>query len=139
MVKNKTIKWVSKVAPALVQKKLDSIYGPIQWRPRMVALDELIFTVLTQHTSDLNAERAYDSLRKQFPTWGEVAEADPVNVEKSIHRGLIAYQKSVRIQSILAEIVKRIGRFELEFLSDLPIEETREWLTTLPGLSLIHI
>ena len=55
---------------ALVQERLNSIYGPIEWRPRMVALDELIFTVLTQHTSDLNAERAYDTLRKLLPTWG---------------------------------------------------------------------
>ncbi|MCZ6539930.1 MAG: endonuclease III [Chloroflexi bacterium] len=119
---------------ALVQERLNRIYGPIEWRPRMVALEELIFTVLTQHTSDLNAERAYQSLRKRLPTWGEVIEADTVTVASAIRHGGLANQKSVRIQNILVEILKRLGRFELEFLADLPLEETRTWLTSLPGV-----
>ena len=122
------------VAIALVHERLNSIYGPIEWRPRMVALDELIFTVLTQHTSDLNAERAYDSLRKKLPTWGEVIEADTEAVASAIRQGGLANQKSVRIQKILAEILKRLGNFELEFLAILPLEEARSWFTTLPGV-----
>ena len=36
--------------------------------PRAVdPLDELILTVLSQHTSDLNAERAFADLRAAFP------------------------------------------------------------------------
>ena len=119
---------------ALVQERLNSIYGPIVWRPRMVALDELIFTVLTQHTSDLNAGRAYDSLRKKLPTWGEVIEADTVMVANAIRSGGLANQKSVRIQKILVEILKRLGHFELEFLAGLPLEQTRTWFTSLPGV-----
>ncbi len=122
------------VAITLVLERLNDIYGPIVWRPRMVALDELIFTVLTQHTSDLNAERAYDSLRKLLPTWGEVIEADTITVADAIRRGGLANQKSVRIQKILVEILKRLGHFELEFLANLPLEETRSWFTSLPGV-----
>ena len=44
--------------------------------PRHVdPLDELVLTVLSQHTSDLNAERAFASLREAFPTWDDVAAA----------------------------------------------------------------
>ena len=100
----------------------------------MSALNELIFTVLTQHTSDINAERAYDSLRKTLPTWGEVVEADPAVVGEAIHHGGLANQKSVRIQKILTEILKRCGHFELEFLAELPLEQARKWLTSLPGV-----
>ena len=100
----------------------------------MVALDELIFTVLTQHTSDLNAERAYDALRKRFPTWGEVIEADATAVADAIRHGGLANQKSVRIQKILVEVLKRLGHFELEFLANLPLEEVRTWFTSLPGI-----
>ena len=100
----------------------------------MSALNELIFTVLTQHTSDINAERAYDSLRKTLPTWGEVVEADPAIVGKAIHHGGLANQKSVRIQNILNEILKRRGRFDLEFLAELPLEQARKWLMSLPGV-----
>jgi endonuclease III len=36
--------------------------------PRSVdPLDELILTVLSQHTSDLNADRAFADLRRPFP------------------------------------------------------------------------
>ena len=122
------------IAPELVQKRLDAIYGPTHWRPRMIALDELIFTVLTQHTSDLNAERSYDALRKVMPTWASVIEAETQKIADAIHHGGLANQKSVRIQKILIEILHRLGHFELEFLSDLPLEEARSWLTSLPGV-----
>ena len=122
------------IAPELIQKRLDAIYGPIHWRPRMIALDELIFTVLTQHTSDLNAERSYDALRKAMPTWASVIEAETQKIADAIHHGGLANQKSVRIQQILIKILHRLGHFELEFLSDLPLEEARSWLTSLPGV-----
>ena len=122
------------VPVALVKERLNSIYGPIEWRPRMIAIDELIFTVLTQNTSDLNAERAYDSLRKVLPTWGQVIEAETQQVADAIKHGGLSNQKSVRIQKILVEILKRIGHFDLEFLAARPLEETREWFTSLPGV-----
>lgn len=119
---------------SLIFEKLLPLYGPIEWRPRYNALDELIFTVLTQHTSDLNAERAFDELRRRIPTWGEVIEADVIAVADAIKRGGLATQKSVRIQSILREIVDRHGALELEFLKAFSVEEAREWLTALSGV-----
>ena len=115
-------------------EKLEPLYGPIEWKPRYNALDELIFTVLTQHTSDLNAERAFDELRRRMPGWGEVIEADAKEVAAAIQSGGLANQKSVRIQAILREIVERHGALELEFLKDLSVEEARTWLTDLPGV-----
>ncbi len=100
----------------------------------MVAIDELIFTVLTQNTSDLNAERAYDSLRKGLPTWGQVIEAETDKVAELIKHGGLSNQKSIRIQKILVEILKRLGHFDLEFLAAKPLEETREWFISLPGV-----
>tara|TARA_Y100001936_G_scaffold188229_1_gene186393 strand:- start:1784 stop:2365 length:582 start_codon:yes stop_codon:yes gene_type:complete len=100
----------------------------------MVAIDELIFTVLTQNTSDLNAERAYDSLRKGLPTWGQVIEAETDKVAELIKHGGLSNQKSIRIQKILVEILKRLGHFDLEFLAVKPLEETREWFISLPGV-----
>lgn len=122
------------LASDLVKEQLESVYGPIEWRPRMIAIDELIFTVLTQNTSDLNAERAYDTLRKSLPTWGQVIEAETEKVAELIKHGGLSNQKSVRIQKILVEILKRIGHFDLEFLAAKPLEETREWFTSLPGV-----
>ena len=131
---NKPRKRKPSIPVALVQERLDTIYGPIEWRPRMIAIDELIFTVLTQNTSDLNAERAYDSLRKVLPTWGQVIEAETAKVAAAIKHGGLSNQKAPRIQQILVEILKRLGHFDLEFLSSRPLEEAREWFTSLPGV-----
>lgn len=118
----------------LIFEKLDPLYGPVEWKPRYNALDELIFTVLTQHTSDLNAERAFDELRRRIPTWVEVIEADSKEVAEAIQHGGLANQKSVRIQKILQEILERHGKLELEFLKELEVDEARNWLTELSGV-----
>jgi endonuclease-3 len=131
---NRPAKRKPTLAPELVKERLESVYGRIEWRPRMIAIDELIFTVLTQNTSDLNAERAYDTLRKSLPTWGQVIEAETEKVAELIKHGGLSNQKSARIQKILVEILKRIGHFDLEFLAAKPLEETREWFTSLPGV-----
>ena len=45
---------------------LEPIYGPFIWEPRHNPIDELVFTILSQHTSDLNSERAFDALVRKF-------------------------------------------------------------------------
>ena len=100
----------------------------------MAALEELVFTVLTQHTSDLNAERAYRSLRRRYPTWPEVMGAPSTEVASAIREGGLANQKSVRIQRILGEILERRGELDLNFLSDLSLSDAKAWLRELPGV-----
>ena len=100
----------------------------------MEPLDELLFTVLTQHTSDSNAEVAYDAMRERYPSWGEVLEADTDSLAGTIRSGGLANQKAPRLQAILAEILKRRGDFMIDFLADLPLDDAKEWLTTLPGV-----
>lgn len=118
----------------LIFERLMPLYGPVEWKPRYNALDELIFTVLTQHTSDLNAERAFNELRRRIPEWMEVIEASPEEVAAAIKHGGLANQKSVRIKKILREILDRHGRLEIEFLKNYSVEEAREWLTALSGV-----
>ncbi|NQW16481.1 MAG: endonuclease III [Chloroflexi bacterium] len=123
-----------RVPPELVLDRLEQAYGYEEWSPRMTALDELLFTVLTQHTSDSNAEVAFTAMRKRYPTWGVVLEADTKELANTIRSGGLANQKAPRLQLILMEILRRKGEFNIEFLGDLPLEEARTWLTTLPGV-----
>ena len=115
-------------------RRLEPLYGPVVWEPRFNALDELIFTVLTQHTSDTNAEVAFESLRKRFPTWLDVIEAGTAEIAEAIKHGGLANQKAPRIRDILRIILERNGRLELEFLESMPLEVARAWLLSLPGV-----
>ena len=76
--------------------------------PRSVdPLDELIQTVLSQHTSDLNADRAFAQLREAFPTWDAVVDARTKAVADAIRSGGLANSKAPRIQAILREVRER--------------------------------
>lgn len=114
--------------------RLERAYGKPSWRPRYGPLDELIFTVLTQHTSDANAEIAFESLRTRFPTWTGVMEADSAAVAEAIRRGGLSNQKAPRIQGILREVLARRDNFDLRFLKTMPLTEAKAWLSSLPGV-----
>ena len=124
----------SRISPDAVIERLAAIYGVFEQTPRYDALDELIFTVLTQHTSDLNAERAFDRLRATIPTWQEVMIADQETIAEAIFHGGMSNQKSERIKAILATILEKHGALEIDFLKAYELEQARKWLMDLPGV-----
>jgi endonuclease-3 len=99
-------------------------------------LDELVATVLSQHTSDRNSERAFASLKERFPAWDDVLAAPAGAVADAIRMGGIADQKAVRIQRILAIVAEREGRLDLSRLHELDDAAVEAYLTSLPGVGL---
>jgi endonuclease-3 len=97
-------------------------------------LDELVLTVLSQHTSDVNAERSFGELRRTFPTWESVVQAPSRELADAIRSGGLANQKAPRIQAILRQIRAREGAYDLRRLAALPDAEARDYLTSLPGV-----
>ncbi len=119
---------------AFVLARLAEMYGTPVWQPRRDGTSELVLTILSQHTSDLNAERAFDALRRRFPTWSAVQEADPAEVAEAIRGGGLAEQKTPRIQGALRHIKAARGDHDLDFLAALPPLEARAWLTGIVGI-----
>lgn len=58
-----------------VYARLVESYGKLTLRPGGDPLDELIGTILSQNTSDVNSHRAYERLRAAYPTWEELLDA----------------------------------------------------------------
>jgi len=119
---------------AAVQRLLRASQGPFVPKPRLPVIDELVATVLSQHTSDLNSGRAFAQLKAKFPDWDQVLDAPAEQVADAIRSGGIADQKARRIQQILAAIRDREGRVDLSCLHDLGDEAVEEYLTSLPGV-----
>jgi endonuclease-3 len=117
-----------------IERRLRKRFGPLEPPRRTDPLEELILTVLSQHTSDLNAGRAFEALRDAFPSWEDVVRANPERVADVIRSGGLANTKAPRIQQILREIRERQGRYDLSFLRRRTDEEAREYLTSLPGV-----
>jgi len=117
-----------------LNSRLEKVYGPFRPFKRLDGVEELIVTVLSQNTNDVNRDRAYSSLIEKFPTWDDVLNAPVGEIERAIRVGGLAHNKSRAIKKILGEIRKRFGKFTLDPIAKLPINEAIEELTKLPSV-----
>ncbi len=119
---------------AEVHRRLLDHYGQPEWRNPLPPLDELVSTILSQNTNDVNRDRAFDSLREQFPSWEAVRDAEEESVIKAIRTAGLANQKGPRIQSVLRAITEERGSLDLAFLEELPDAEVHRWLVDFKGV-----
>lgn len=118
----------------LVHQRLLDFYGQPEWRNPLPALDELVSTILSQNTNDINRDRAFDALVAKFPTWEAVRDAPEAEVIEAVRVAGLANQKGPRIQAVLRAITEQVGELDLEFLRDYPDDEAMAWLMQFKGV-----
>jgi endonuclease III len=117
-----------------IHEALMKAFGEPIWRNPLPAIDELVSTILSQNTNDVNRDRAFDALRAKFPTWEAVRDAKEIDVIEAIKPAGLANQKGPRIQQVLRAITEERGALDLQFLADMLLEEARSWLTKFNGV-----
>lgn len=117
-----------------IHRRLEREHGPLDPPRRIPPLDELVLTILSQNTSDLNRDRAWRAMRDRFPTWEAVEEAPVDEVIDAIRPGGLANTKAPRIQAVLREIRAREGGIDLSWMADASDAEVEEYLVSLPGV-----
>jgi endonuclease III len=117
-----------------IHETLMKAFGEPIWRNPLPAIDELVSTILSQNTNDVNRDRAFDALRAKFPTWEAVRDAQENDVIEAIKPAGLANQKGPRIQQVLRAITEERGALDLQFLANMPLEEARSWLTKFNGV-----
>jgi endonuclease-3 len=115
-------------------EELRATYGAPRLGPRLDPLDVLIETILSQSTTDINSGRAFENLKRRFPSWEQARRARVASIEAAIRSGGLARQKSRRIKAILNEIYERRGSLDLSFLCSAPIEDAVQFLSSLKGV-----
>ena len=118
----------------LVLRKLERASASPRWTPHHDPLAELVATILSQNTSDVNSDRAYAALRAAFPSWDEVADAPPDELATVIRSGGLAKLKAQRIQQILRTLRARQGDLSLDKLMDMPMPAARAFLAEFSGV-----
>lgn len=114
-----------------VLRHLENRYGRPHWKVEHTPLDELVLTILSQHTSDVNCERAFASLRASFPTWEEVVSAPDDAIADAIRASGLARVKAPRIKTVVSRVLA--GNL-LEGIENRPLEEAKALLRSLPGV-----
>ena len=95
---------------------------------------EAVFTILSQHTSDLNSARAFRLLMERFGSLEMVAQGSVADIEDAISPGGLARVKAPRIKAFLNRVLELNGSLDLTFLREMPLEEAKAWLRQLPGI-----
>ncbi|MCS5666426.1 MAG: endonuclease III [Dehalococcoidia bacterium] len=133
-VKKRVPRTKSKADIARTIEMMTEQYGPFDQEPRLPPTDEMVFTILSQHTSDTNSSRAYRRLMDRFITLDTVASADVGEIEEAIAPGGLAKIKAPRIKEVLNRILELNGSLDLSFLGEMPLKDAKAWLRHLPGI-----
>jgi len=97
-----------------------ALYGA----PEIVILDpieNLVLTILSQNTNDINRDRAFTSLMETFATFDQIRLAPLDEIAAAIQVGGLQQQKSRSIRQTLERIMNERGCLELAFLADLSL------------------
>lgn len=122
-------KKAGKICKILVNK-----YGEEVSERKLPPIDELVMTILSQHTNDVNMYRAFASLKDTYSSWEEVLDAPQDELAASIRSSGMYNLKAKRIQATLREIHDRVGKLDLSLIETMEISEAKEWLTSLHGV-----
>jgi endonuclease-3 len=143
---------------------LRALYGRPVWQRVHDPTSELILTILSQNSADVNAEHGFESLRRRFPSvtdtpagadgtkinrpgwggagldpagppdWNAVDDAPLSELIEAIRPSGLAVQKAPTIKASLRTVRELHGDHSLEFLAEMPALEARDWLTSIAGI-----
>ncbi len=127
------------VTPArlpVIIRYLDREYFRPRFAPRYPPVDELVFTILSQNTTDINAGRALEALRQKYPDWELVAKAPLRSIAGAIRMSGISGPKSRYIKNTLTALLAEHGDLEMHFLEKMDDHEALAYLTQFPGVGV---
>ncbi|MGC9345995.1 MAG: endonuclease III domain-containing protein [Candidatus Bathyarchaeales archaeon] len=120
----------------ILEEKYGRYWWPVEY-PEEISTDSfknLIITVLSQNTSEINCVRAYKGLTSKFEVKPEVlANAKIEEIREAIRSGGLYNVKSKRIKELSQAVLEKF-RGDISSVLALPKEEARKKLMELPGI-----
>ena len=118
-----------------IHARLCAAYGcPVPYFHALDPVSELVSSLLSHRTKNADSGRAFRALRAAYPDWALLRDAPPAEVERLIAGVTWPELKAPRLQAVLRAIDARVGRLDLAFLGEMPVEAARAWLEELPGV-----
>ncbi len=118
-----------------IHERLCAVYDcPIAYFHRLDPLSELLSSLLSHRTRNADSGRAFKALRARYADWTTLMNAPTWEVEETIQGVTWPEQKAPRLQAVLRAVQERHGSLALDFLDDMPVQEARAWLESIPGI-----
>jgi len=117
-----------------VHQCLVQVFGQRPHRPRRDPIAVLVSTIISQNTNDALRDKAFNLLRRRFPTWEQVRDAPVEQVMEAIQVAGLSQQKAPRTQQALHRISEEQGELSLDFLREMGVEKAKQWLTSIKGV-----
>ena len=120
----------------MVLERLGERYEHPPWAgPRLDPVSELVLTILSQNTADVNSFRAFSALRARYASWDEVLEHATRRAGGGDPAGRAGAHQVAADPARAGEVHAATGgSWDLSFLGTQPLEEARDWLVSLPGI-----
>src|SRR5438128_10563205 len=99
-----------------VHRRLLDHYGHPTWESNYAPVHELLGPILSQHTPDVNSERAFRPLMTAFTSWEAVRDAPVDQLTETIRRGRLAVIKAHPIQALRPMLTNSHARVHLPAL-----------------------
>ncbi len=119
-----------------VNKILINTFGKPSRNLNSSPVDVLIATILSQNTNDINSHKAFLRLKRKFPKYEDILNADLRTIENTIKIAGLAKQKSQTIKNTLREIYNKMGSLSFDFLNSLDIDDALNYLSSFKGVGL---
>lgn len=118
-----------------VFQRLNHHYGRPQWEPGRDPVDELILTILSANTNDVNSGRAFAQLQAAFHAdWEAIRRAPLDEIKQAIRPAGMYHQKAPHIVATLEKLHQERGQYNLDHLPTLPVADALAYLMTFPGV-----
>jgi endonuclease III len=121
---------------ARVVEKLQAAYGTPDLQNKADPLDELVFIILSQMTTQPSYYRVYDRLRAACATWEDLLAMPAPRLRVLIRDAGLSQQKAPRLRSIMRRLRHDFGRATLEPLALMGTRSAEAYLTSLPGVGV---
>ena len=115
---------------------LEKVYGIPKPGKNVNVLDELILTLLSHNTNDVNRDKGYNRLRELYPTWEIVRKTPRKDVEDAIRVAGLAPAKSGYIKDTLDFITDNWGKLDIDWVCDKDPQWVEDTFTQVKGIGV---
>ena len=109
-------------------------YGKPAPRAPWDPLTQLIYSMLTSRTKDVESTQMMRDLRSLYPIWDNLRDAPVDEIERTIAMVTFAETKAPRLKALLQGITARVGTLTLDFLAKYRTDKIRTWLEQFDGV-----